>query len=37
MEEIRWSDALLRQFNGVKSRVMGYFNAAPSTSEREAT
>ena len=37
LEEIKWGDALIRRFNGeVRRRVMGYFNAASSASEKEA-
>jgi hypothetical protein len=37
LEEIKWSDGLMRKFNGeVRRRVMGYFDAKGSISEKEA-
>jgi hypothetical protein len=37
LEEIKWSDGLMRKFNGeVRGRVMGYFDAQASISEKEA-
>jgi hypothetical protein len=37
LEEIKWSDVLMRKFNGeVRRRVMGYFDAQGSISEKEA-
>ena len=37
LEEIKWSDVLMRKFNGeVRRRVMGYFDAQESISEKEA-
>ena len=37
LEEIKWSDGLMRKFNGeVRGRVMGYFDAQGSVSEKEA-
>jgi hypothetical protein len=37
LEEIKWSDGLMRRFNGeVRRRVMGYFDALGIVSEKEA-
>ena len=37
LEEIKWSDGLMRKFNGeVCRRVLGYFDAQGSISEKEA-
>jgi hypothetical protein len=37
LEEIKWSDVLMRKFNGeVRGRVMGYFDAQEAISEKEA-
>ncbi len=38
LEEIKWSDSLMRRFNGeVRRRVMGYFDALGSVLEKEAS
>ena len=37
LEEIKWSDVLMRKFNGeVRQRVLGYFDAQEAFSEKEA-
>jgi len=36
-EEIKWSDVLMRKFNGeVRQRGMGYFDAQEAISEKES-
>jgi len=38
LEEIKWSDGLMRRFNGeVRRRVMGYFDAYVNLAENEVT